>query len=223
MTRQQRAVSLAPRGEPPRDAHELGRVVASEGDAWVIQSEQGEQVARRALSCLLEPQVDDLVLVAKLDNGRRSYLIAVLERARAGEVHIAIDVDTELVAVDGTLSVRAPKGIRLASTETIGLVGRAIHLMADDGTLLVRSLSVLSDTCRVHASHITLLANVIESIAERVSSYAQRVLRRTEELEQIQAGELQVRAAGNLDVRGRNALLSAQQLVKLNGEQVHLG
>jgi hypothetical protein len=222
VTRLQRAVSLAPRREPTRSVHEVGRVVARHGDAWVTKSAQDEQVAKRALSCLLEPQVDDLVLIANLADGR-SYLLAVLERARAGEVHIAIDVDTELVAVDGTLSVRAPKGIRLASAGTIGLVGRAIHLMADEGTLLVKSLSVLSEVCRVQAGSTTLLANVVESIAERVSSYAQRVLRRTEELEQVQAGELQVRVAGNLDVRGRNALLSAQQLVKLNGQQVHLG
>jgi hypothetical protein len=222
MTGVQRAVSLVARRDQACSLPEAGRVVARHGDAWVIQSAQGEQVARRAPSCLLEPRVDDLVLSVNLGDGR-NYLLAVLERIGAGEVHIAIDVETELVADDGTLSVRAPKGIRLASTGTLGLVGRAIDLVADEGTLLVKSLSVLSEVCRVHASQTTLLANVVESIAERVSSYARCVLRRTEELEQVQAGELHVRVAGNLDVRGRNTLLSAQQLVKLNGEQVHLG
>jgi hypothetical protein len=166
---------IPPRVNALNAADDLGRVLRRDGTGWLIRTRMTELVARRAASCLLDPAVDDLVLITGTDDGR-NYILAVLERARPAVMRITLDANTALIAEHGTLSVRANGGIRLLSDGPIGVIGRSLHLMADEGTLIVQSLSLLSKLVRIDASKASLVANVVESIADRLHCRARRIV-----------------------------------------------
>jgi hypothetical protein len=166
---------------PARDnalnaADELGRVVRAEGGKWRIRTNANECLARRAPSCLLDPACDDLVVIIRVDDGR-SYILAVLERSAATSPRITLDASTALYAERGALTLQANKGIRLVSDEAIGMIGRSLHLMADEGTLVIRSLSLFSKLLHIDAVKTSLVASVVASIAERIQRCGKRTNR----------------------------------------------
>lgn len=198
-----------------------GRILRSEGAGFVVRSGNGELEARRAASCLLEPGPDDLVLLASTSTGE-VYVLAVLERGSDGPAQLKLDSDLELHA-NGKLALHGKQGINLATEATLGLVARSLEAVAKEGNLLVRTLSVLSESLHTETGKLNLLAAAVDAVAERVHSKLGSVYRRVETLEQVRAGQVHLRVEGNLDLRGNNTLVTAQRLVKLNAEQVHMG
>jgi Protein of unknown function (DUF3540) len=167
---------IPPRVNALNAADELGRVVRVEGAKWRVCTSAGECLARRAASCLLDPARDDLVVITRFDDGR-SYILAVLERAPSVPLRITLDAGTVVQAEHGSLTVQASKGIRLVSDEAIGMIGRSLHLMADEGTLIIRSLSLFSKLVHVDAGKTKLVGQVITSIAERMHAHGKRAIR----------------------------------------------
>jgi hypothetical protein len=160
---------IPPRVNALNAADELGRVVGAEGVQWRIRTNAGECLARRAASCLLDPARDDLVVVTRLDDGS-SYILAILERTAGASPRITLDASTVLYAERGALTLQANKGIRLVSDEAIGMIGRSLHLMADEGALVIRSLSVFSRLLHVDA----IKTSLVGSIAERIQRCGKR-------------------------------------------------
>jgi hypothetical protein len=157
---------------PPRlnalnAADELACVVRADTAHCWVHTRAGEYRACRAVSCLVEPRCDDLVLCTRLDDGR-CYILAVLERSARAELCVALDASTTLSVRDGELQLRARNGIRLVSDGAVGVVGQSIHLLADEGTLLVKSLSLLAERVRVDVSRARLVVNLVDATLARV-------------------------------------------------------
>jgi hypothetical protein len=68
-----------------------------------------------------------------------------------------------------------------------------------------------------------MYASTLDSFFERLSLHARSSLRTVEELDQVKARHIDYAASGDAHLRGENALVSAHDLVKVNGEQVHVG
>jgi hypothetical protein len=170
-----RAAFVPPRVNSHNAADELARVVRADAAHCWVHTRAGDYRACRAVSCLVEPRCDDLVLCTRLDDGR-GYILAVLERTARAELRVALDASTTLSVRDGELQLRARNGIRLVSDGAIGVVGRSIHLLADEGTLLVKSLSLLAERVRVDASRAHLVVNLVEATLARVLRRARSAL-----------------------------------------------
>jgi Protein of unknown function (DUF3540) len=50
-----------------------------------------------------------------------------------------------------------------------------------------------------------------------------RSLRTVEAMDQLRAGQIDHVAQGTLNLHGENAVVTAEELVKLDGEQIHVG
>jgi hypothetical protein len=206
---------------PTAVEHTTGRVVRLEPRALIVRTGLGELRARRAVSCLLEPELDDLVLLASMNTGE-SYVLAVLEREGDQPSRLRFEHDVDL-RTSGQLAFSAEKGLRLSTNGALGLIGRSLEAVAREGTLLVRSLSMKSESVHAETGKLKLLAAAVDSAVERLTASFGNVYRRVEGLEQLRAGQVHVRVDGNLDLRGQNALVTAERLVKVNAEQVHMG
>lgn len=196
-----------------------GRIGGRAGKDWIVSIDAGPARARRAVSCLVEPRIDDLVVVERLVDGR-AYIAAVLERAE----------DDVLLAVDGDIALRAGGRLALASRQGVDVVSSEVSI--DTGSVSVRAH-------RGHAafSHLRIVSACLDSSVERLKSFAQtadhvvgrfsmkakRAIRRVEELDELRAGRIEHQARTTLSLRGRDTLMASERLTKVDGEQVHLG
>lgn len=184
---------------------EAAEVLAREGDACTLRLEGRETRARRAFSCLVEPEPGDVVLLGRAGTDR--YILAVLERTGGAPMRLALPDGTTLAADGGRLNLAA---------ETL--------VMESERTQVVTgTLGVSARRTEARAGRLSLFAEAIETMAERVIGRFRRSYRFVEESEHLRARDIDQRASGHLHLRGETANVQAGVLVKLHGSQIHLG
>jgi hypothetical protein len=178
----------------------VATVRAKAEDEMHVATEGGSVfLARRALSCLVEPEPGDSVLVVRPAAVADAYVLAVLERGGEAPVCLLSPRDTVLLA-KGTLSV-----------------------VASEATIAASTFSLHSVVARLHASHVTTVLGTVDAIVDRIMQRARNVFRVVEELDHLRAGQVDYESSNTLSLHAENATLTAEGLVKVDGEQIQLG
>ena len=202
---------------------EAGTVVSVEQDASLsVRTGLGTYRARRAFSCLVEPMVGDVVLLSGLPDGA-CYVLAVLEREADAPARLVADGDLEIRLTQGRFVVAAQEGVDLISAKEVTVAAGGLRVTADEGNVVFRQLSVLGSFVRAEFDRIKVLAESCDTVLERLLQRVKRSYRFVEEHDQVRAAQIDYAAENNASIRGENTLVTAKDLVKIDGEQVHLG
>ncbi len=228
MTRHQRdessaaapLVAAAPSAEDAAFAMRPGVVDGAADDYLTVRVGGRRCLARRATSCLVEPVIGDRVLVA--DGGGEAFVLAVLERDPGVVTTLATDGDLEL-APRGKLVVTAPTGIHLATARDMTLSATTLEAVADEANLVWKVIRVASRTLDAQIARVDVSAEESTTLIGRVFSKAKRVFRIVEETETLRTRQLDVVAETNLRMHGDTTLVTATDLVKIDGKQIQLG
>ncbi|WP_437309836.1 DUF3540 domain-containing protein [Sorangium sp. So ce388] len=215
------ARKVAGKIEPEAAYQEAGRVVRAAGGAFVVASGATEIEARRAVSCMVEPMAGDVVLVSALPE-RGAYILAVLER-QGSDVSVVLEGDLHVKLPSGRFVVGAAEGVTFASGKEVAVVAGEVKVNARRGSVLVESLSYLGTAVQAEIEKAKIKAAAFDASVERVVQRAKRVYRFVEEIEQLRAERVDYVAKKNISLRGENTLVTAEELVKLDGAQIHLG
>lgn len=200
---------------------QVGTVLRQLGAHVVVRTPTGDVTAARAASCLLAPRADDQVLVACLPTGL-AYVLAVLVRDDP-VTELRVDGSLRIQAPHGRVAVAAQQGVTIASGDDLSLVGGRLEVQAVEGNVVVQRLSLLGRALRAEIDKVRVLASSLDTLLERLSLRAKRSYRIVEQLDQVKAGQIDYRARQAMSLHAENALVTAEQLVKVDGEQIHLG
>jgi hypothetical protein len=202
-----------------------GRIqVAAEG-LLTVMTESGPLACRAAAGCLVRPESGDLALVVLPNSPKEmAYVLAVLERAQADSpMHIDLGAGARLESEKGCVEIAAGADLRLragaqleASADSISFVSRAMHWLTHTFSLLGRTVEVVCSVWR-------------ESSRERettAQTWTQRLgdcRRHVQDLDETQAGMSRTLARETALLHGRVTYVQAEELVKVDGGEVHLG
>jgi hypothetical protein len=208
---------------PQGEVLEQTGVVVRRADAELrVRTDDGDFSAKRAVSCLVQPELGDRVLVACLPSGV-CYVLAVLERDRGAATTVAVEGDLHVQIASGRFSVAAQHGVSLVSAKDMALVSAELDVHAVDGNVSLDRLTYLGRLVRAEVEKVKLLGVSLESVLDRLSQRVKRAYRRVEELDQLRARNVDYEAEQAMSLHARTALVTAETLVKVDGEQIHLG
>lgn len=197
----------------------VGDVLAVHGRECVLEHGMGRLSARRARSCLLAPAKGDRVLFAG-DIANGFYVLAILERE---DVATEIAVEGKLQLRGAACEVRVPGALELRAGSKLSMASSEINVRANRANLALEHLTVLGRRLTVEAESIRSVATKVDRLLGSMRERIQNVYRTVEGLEHVRAGTLDMSATETARVHGRHTLLGADELVKVNGAQVHLG
>jgi len=201
---------------------QVGTVVSVDGLEALVRIGNDRVIARRAVSCLVEPALDDEVLVGVRSDGRCNIL-AVLERESGEGLVIAPEADLSLRLRAGRFTVAAQEGVDLASAKDVRVTAARVAVVAPDADVTVQRMTYVGRFLDSQIERIKTVATTIDSVAERLSQRVRLSFRRVEELDSVRAARIDIVASENLRTHAQNQLMSAKELIKLDGEQIHLG
>ena len=205
-------MNIAPLRKPQADPHDapiqrLGRLVEQlPGALYRIECEDGTWQCRRAASCLLRPEAGDTVLIAGPDR-YHVYLIAVIDQANPGAARIEADGDLTLAAPAGGVRVESAR-FALDTAEADCRVDRVRYTGA-----VVEAM----------AARIRVVGQLCESVMDRLVHLSRSAFRLVEQTEQVRAGRIDYEAEGLARVHARQTVVTAQAVVKVDGQQIHMG
>lgn len=205
----------------PEVSQTFGTVVQIEEATFVIATDTREIRARRATSCLLEPQPGDRVLVAEGDE--RAYVLAVLEREPGAPGSIVMDGDLDIRLREGRFGVAAPEGVSLTAGKEVSVVSGAVRVHAVDGSVALDRLSFVGTFVRAEIERAKVFAESLDTVLERLSQRVKRSYRVVAECDHLRAAQIDYAAEGRVSLHGENTLVTAENLAKVEGDQIHLG
>jgi hypothetical protein len=202
-------------------------VEAVAGDFFVARASDRVVRARRAASCIVEPAVGDRVLVAipSAAHGHPAeepFILAVLVKGERS-VTLAMDGDVTLRSRGGGISLVASEAVSIASASKVELNAPELEVRTMKTSFFSASLSYIGRALEGEIGRIRLVAQTVDRTIDRVSERVKRSFRTIEEIEKVKAHELDVDVEGNVTLHSDNTVMSAEKLVKVDGEQIHLG
>jgi hypothetical protein len=201
---------------------ETGRVAAAADGRLAIRTDEERLDARRAVSCLVEPRPGDTVLFARGTPGA-CHVLAILERESEDAARLSFPGDVEIKSEAGRVSIASEKGIDLLTTGDTALVSRRLSVHAGEAEVHVSDLSFSGTFFRAQVETIKVLARAFDSVFERISQRVKRSFRRVEELDQLNAGQIDHRATKLMSLRGKYSMLTAEEDVRIDGDKILMG
>ena len=197
-------------------------VVTGIGDAVEVQTDTSRYRALCAPSCLLQPEIGDKVLVVTDAEGE-DYVLAVLARAGGGGARLSLPANSEVQTQGGTLKISGRDGLSLQSARQVSLQSAQLRVDALQGDVTIHQLAIVGDAWKSCIDTVKTVGRSVDSVLERLHSRVSRSYRRVEELDQVKAGQIDYQADTSLQLHAKYALVTADDLVKVDAEQIHLG
>lgn len=207
-------VTPAARRERPIAAtHCVGIISAVDGDHFTVVSGSLSAPGRRAVSCLLEPAIGDTV-AALIVAPDQLWITAVLEREEGTEHRLRLQGPTCIDAGTAALTI-ASGSMSLRTTEFVLCAQRA-EVHSDEAMLTGREFKVIGGTMK-------LVGAVLNTVFDRVMHYSKQHWRKTEGMDRVSGGYVEVEAQQILRHKGEHVFVNGEKLVKTTGSQVHFG
>jgi hypothetical protein len=201
---------------------QTGKVITSTGAELTVETDSGTYAAKRAVSCLVEPEPGDLVLVAVTPRGA-VYALAVLERPGGAPTTLTADGDMAIRLRDGRFTVAAQEGVDLVSGKDMALIAGELRVTASLGSVALSRLAYVGSIVETEIERLKMLGGTVDSTLTRLYQRVKRSYRVVEELDQVKAERIDYEAKEHVRLHGKNALITAECLVKVDGDQIHLG
>lgn len=199
---------------------EYARVLEKTGEVFRVDAAGSLFSVQRALSCVVEPQPGDRVLIC-YSGFEPGYILAVLER-QENAVRMQFPGDVEIVSETGRVGISSAQGIDLTGAE-VALVASQLDVTATQGNLHMEQLSFGGSLYQGSVKAIKLFAETLESISDRIFAKTRTSQRVVDELEQLQAGRINYKAEQSLQLRGSFTQLTAREDVHIDGSRVNIG
>jgi hypothetical protein len=198
------------------------KVVSQVDTFYSVETESGLYRVRRAVGCVVQPEVNDLVLVSLSSLGG-GYILAVLEREQGAKATLSFDADVDIKTDEGSLSIASKQGIDLASPEEINLVSSSLGISSSKGEINIGRLTFLGGFFEGSLETVKLLARTFDSITDRFFRRTKRSYRFVEDTDQVKAGSLNYIADKFLMLRGTFSQMTAKEDVHIDAERINIG
>lgn len=201
---------------------EYGKVVGQEDKFYSVETDSGLYRVMRAISCVVQPEVNDLVLVSLSSLGG-DFILAVLEREPGAKATLSFDSDVDIRTSEGSLSIASKRGIDLASPESINLVSSRLGISSSQGEININRLTFLGSFFEGSLETVKLLARTFDAITERFFRRTKRSYRFIEDTDQVKTGSLNYVADKSLILRGTFSQMTAKEDVHIDAERINIG
>lgn len=212
----------------PENDEQVYRVFAKiihcdESGCYQVKSEYGViDSVKQATSCLIEPLEGDRVLVEGRIDGEM-YITTILERVSEVAPVIKIQGGLQLRVEGGKLQIQSEEGIDLTTLGSLCMTSEQLDLRADEGNVYFSKLSYIGKNLMSQIESISALGGIMNFIVDTVVQKSKTSHRVIEDTEYVRSRHINYQASHNMQMHGKNTMLTAEELVKLDGEQIHMG
>lgn len=186
-----------------------------------VRTGQGLVRTQCAVSCLVRPAVADRVWLASLGE-EGVYVIAVLDRPGTQPLQLSLGRDATIQS-EGTLALSAKEGVAIRTPEEFSVDVRGLTVKAAKARLFLQVASVFGKALTAAIASVSVAGNRMESYFERLTQTSQTTVRHVEGADLLSCGTADYRSEHLMRMHAENVIVTADELVKSDGKQIHFG
>lgn len=224
--------NLARKEELSQPIMEYAHVLGEMDGAFLVQTSFGVIRALQAVGCLVRPAPGDKVLLSLTMTGgtglteitEEAYVLHVLSRDEGAPMtEIVLDGDVQVRVREGDLHLVAEKGMSLGAEESVQVAATGLAVDAEHGDVKIERLAWTSKLFNANIKILKTVGKSVEHVAARMTQRLVNSFRYVKDHDEHQAGAARHLVDETLTMHSKNAVHMADEVVKVDGEQVHLG
>jgi len=216
------AINLKPKSTHLESMAVTAILISEHPSGFFAKTEHGQYSAKPAVSCLVKPVIGDTVLLYMDENGN-GYILSILDRIKQQSTCISVENGLMIESKNDNITLAAREAINLASTESVSISSQDVAISSHHGLFQINKVDLVSDAATVHAKSSRIFTNTIETVATTLTQRVQNSFRFVEKIDQLTAGNLMQSIRNLMSVKTRQAVILAEQDVKIDGERIHMG
>lgn len=177
--------------------------------------------AKQAFSCLVSPEIGDIVLCSENAQGML-YILAIIERPTSQKMRLAFPADTDIQLKQGALNIHAPDHINVASDNLHCFSQKAVHV-SEEAVISYEHVTAQGKDLQANYSTIRLLSKLINTIAGQMINRFKGYMRSTEDHDMVKATQLTRTATHLHSIDGEHTLINSKKCTKIDGEKILMG
>ncbi|MEB8434451.1 DUF3540 domain-containing protein [Cocleimonas sp. KMM 6892] len=190
---------------------------------YQVLSEDGViNKVQKAIGCVIEPLKGDKVLI-EAEIGGKAYITNVLERSVSEISTIKVQGGLKLRVEGGGLQVQSENGIDFTTLKTMSITSEQMDIRAEESNIYFSKLSYMGKSLISKLETMSIFGGLMNFIMDTVVQKSKTSHRVIEDSEYVKSRHINYQAQHIMQMHGKNTLLTAEELVKLDGDQIHLG
>jgi hypothetical protein len=187
----------------------------------MIDTGEGVLNARTAFSCLVLPLEGDTVLVNQ--SGNDFYILSVLEREAEQDMTLNYPANVKMTAASGQIDIVSSEDINLTSASDTRLLSRNINMNSAGIELNTGKLNANAQEVESHSKTVKLYTSTLNIVAKQMVQRTELLMRWVEGVETLNIGNLIQKVRHNYTSHSNQAVITATQDMKIDGERIHMG
>jgi len=192
-----------------------GAVEEVHASRFRLDTDRGPILARRAVSCLVEPQAGDRVLYLVEEDGKGTIL-HILSRAEDQPSDVAVSNP------DGALRLRG-EAVSIETPGAVTVSASSVAVASEKADLMANTLTMSGETLRQVYGRIQTNARSAETMAERIVTKTLDRVDIVDNTDNRHVGTLSVKVSGVLTQSSYTTVLVAEEDLRMDGKRVTVG
>jgi hypothetical protein len=214
---------IVPRTPEPSCIYEIGTVSGYLGEGRFHLASGGVAYeARQAHSCLVRPQAGDTVLFCGADT-HSLFVLHILERPGSAEVRVCVDGDLILQSERGNVSLASDADIKLDGRRGVRIDTAHMAVTAEHSEYVSAKASFVCEDLQGRVGLTQIIGKRIETIVDRIVQISRQTFRSVEQIDHLRTSRADYEASDHVRIHGGHSVVTADHLVKVDAQQIHLG
>ena len=165
--------------------------------------------------------MDDTVLVSLVDNNY--FILAVLARPAVQDMTLTFPASVKMQVADGQLDLVASQDINLLSAAKTTMLSDSLHMASASMDINTGKLTATTQVIESHSTEIKLYTGMLSTVAKQITQKTGILVRWVESVETLNIGNLIQNVRHNYTSHSDQAVITAKQDMRIDGERIHMG
>lgn len=175
-------------------------------------SNNDEMIALKAESCLIVPEVNDLVLVTSSAVADQIFILQILSRIVSVNT---LDLGQNTVIIGNDLKIAANSRLEVEAPE--------VSLSGIKGSASFSHSSFASNWCEVKLQKAAMIIHSLDRIINTVTEKIVNSFRTIDGIEQTKAQRIRTVVSERMFLKAKHTTINAEEEVSVDGKKIHIG
>ena len=208
--------------EPVAPAIYHATVLSVTDESIVIDVSGVPQTAKLAFSCLVRPEIDDIVMYSQHESGL-CYVLGIIERPGETEMSIDLPGDATIQTRTGSLSMISGTSVNLLAGKKINSISDQVVHKSREAYVDYDEITAKGKSLQASFTNIRVFSELMSSMGKQVIDKFKSYIRHSEDFDQVKAGQMTREVSGLYSMDSKYTILVSKKDTKIDGERIHMG
>ena len=204
-----------------KPAVRIGSVISVISDEIIINMAGGTIKAKKAFSCIIDPEPDDIIICTENENGA-AYILGIIERPATQKMSLSFPSDTRIQVKQGSLNITSMDSVTIASKDLNCFSKRVIH-KSPEAIVSYEHITANGNELQASFKTVRLISNLINTMAKQVIDKFKGYIRSTEDNDMVKAGQMARQAHGVYSMDSKHTIMKSKKSTIIDGDKILMG